>query len=107
MEGDDALEQAFDYYEAVVNKDISRADGVQRDPERAKRLMRSYARCKGAMAATTAIRNDMKINDTDSLDEETVASYINALKMVLTGTEAYAYRRKDGVYVVPIGCLKD
>ena len=27
--------------------------------------------------------------------------------MVLTGTGAYAYRRKDGVYVVPIGCLKD
>ena len=26
---------------------------------------------------------------------------------VLTGTGAYAYRRKDGVYVVPIGCLKD
>jgi hypothetical protein len=26
---------------------------------------------------------------------------------VLTGTGAYAYRREDGVYVVPIGCLKD
>ena len=26
--------------------------------------------------------------------------------MVLTGTGAYAYRRKDGVYVVPIGCLR-
>lgn len=82
MTGTDALEQAFDYYEAVVNKDISRADGVQRDSERAKRLMRSYARYQGAMAATTAIRNDMKVNDTDSLDEETVASYINALKEI-------------------------
>ena len=27
--------------------------------------------------------------------------------MVLTGTGDYAYRRPDGVYVVPIGCLKD
>lgn len=27
--------------------------------------------------------------------------------MVLTGTGNYAYRRKDGVYVVPVGCLKD
>lgn len=27
--------------------------------------------------------------------------------MVLTGTGDYAYRRKDGVFVVPIGCLKD
>lgn len=27
--------------------------------------------------------------------------------MVLTGTSRYAVRRPDGVYVVPIGCLKD
>jgi len=27
--------------------------------------------------------------------------------MVLTGTTSYAYRREDGIYVVPIGCLKD
>ena len=26
--------------------------------------------------------------------------------MVLTGTGDYAYRRTDGVYVIPIGCLK-
>ena len=26
--------------------------------------------------------------------------------MVLTGTGDYAYRRHDGLYVVPIGCLK-
>ena len=27
--------------------------------------------------------------------------------MVLTGLGSYAYQRKDGVLVVPIGCLKD
>lgn len=27
--------------------------------------------------------------------------------MVLIGVGDYAYRRQDGVYVVPIGCLKD
>lgn len=26
--------------------------------------------------------------------------------MILTATGNYAYRRKDGVYVVPIGCLR-
>ena len=30
-----------------------------------------------------------------------------AFLMVLTGVGDYAYRRKDGVCVVPIGCLKD
>ncbi len=27
--------------------------------------------------------------------------------MVLTGTGDYAYCRHDGVYVIPIGCLKN
>ena len=27
--------------------------------------------------------------------------------MVLTGTDSYAYQRKDGVYVVPLGCLRE
>ncbi len=27
--------------------------------------------------------------------------------MVLAGVTPYAYRRKDGVLVVPVGCLKD
>ena len=28
------------------------------------------------------------------------------LKLIITGTQ-YGYKRDDGVYVVPIGCLKD
>ena len=27
--------------------------------------------------------------------------------MVLTGASKYAIRREDGVYVVPVGCLRD
>ncbi len=27
--------------------------------------------------------------------------------MIMTATGSYAYQRKDGVLVVPIGCLKD
>lgn len=30
-----------------------------------------------------------------------------AFLMVLVGTDPYAYRRPDGVYVVPVSCLKD
>jgi hypothetical protein len=33
-----ALSQAIDYYDAVVNSDISRVDNIERNPERAKRL---------------------------------------------------------------------
>lgn len=30
-----------------------------------------------------------------------------SFKMVLTGTGKYAYQQKDGVFIVPIGCLKN
>ena len=47
MRDEIALDQALDYYDAVVRSDINRADNVQKDPERVKRLMRSYARNQG------------------------------------------------------------
>ena len=43
-----ALDQAFDYVEAVEKRDISLVDGVNRDPSRTHRLLRSYARHQGA-----------------------------------------------------------
>ena len=78
--GEIALDRAFDYYDAVVNEDISRVDGVRRSPERAKLLMRSYARNQGSQTSIEAIRRDMLANDTYSLDAKTVQSYIDALK---------------------------
>lgn len=37
-----------EYYKAITNSDISRVDNVKRDEERAKRIIRSYARHKGS-----------------------------------------------------------
>lgn len=86
-----ALEQAFDYYDAVVNTDASRVDGVTRDSERVKRLMRSYSRHQGTQAANTVIRDDIAVNDTGTLDSDTVLSYINALKKIFVIEEMPAW----------------
>lgn len=77
-----ALEQAVDYYEAVVHSDINRADGVNKNPERVRRLMRSYARNQGAQAANTMLAADIANNDDGSINEETVAAYVSALKKI-------------------------
>lgn len=82
MEDDVALEQAYDYYDAIVNQDISRVDGIKRDIERVKTLMRSYARNQGAQISNAMLKADMIANDVDSLDEDTVMSYVNALKKI-------------------------
>ena len=82
MEGSLALDQALDYYDAVVHYDIQRADGVERDPERVMLLMRSYARHQGASVNYGVICADMKTNDNASLNDDTVASYVKALKKI-------------------------
>lgn len=83
MRDEIALEQAVDYYDAVVHSDINRADGVNKNPERVKRLMRSYARNQGMQIANTVIAADIANNSEGSINEETVASYVNALKKYL------------------------
>lgn len=82
MEGDIALDQALDYYDAVIHYDIQRADGLARDPERVKLLMRAYARHQGTSVNLRVICEDMRANDNSSLNEDTVASYIKALKKI-------------------------
>lgn len=77
-----ALNQAIDYYDAVVHSDINRADGVEKDPERVKRLMRSLARNQGQQIANTAIAADIAANNESTINQETVAGYISALKKI-------------------------
>ncbi len=82
LEKEYALETAYSYYEAVTETDISSVDNVNRSPARTQRLMRSLARHQGTQATIIGIKNDMAANDISSLDEETVVSYIDALKKI-------------------------
>lgn len=91
MDKDIALEGAYDYYDAVVNSDISRVDNINRNPERAKNLMRSYARNIGSGASNETIKQDIINYDSSSLSTDTVLSYINALKKIFVIEEAPAW----------------
>lgn len=77
-----ALNQAAQYYKAVVYSDINRVDNIAKNPERVGRLMRSLARNQGTQAANTVICADIAANDASSLDVDTVADYINSLRNI-------------------------
>lgn len=91
MEDEIALDQAFDYLDAVERRDIQSADGVERDPARVHRLMRSYSRHQGAQVSNAAISDDLKVNEGESSDPDTVASYIRALKSIYVIEDAEAW----------------
>lgn len=86
-----ALMQAQEYFEAVVRYDISRADNVQRDPELARRLMRSYARNQGAQTPASTFIADMSGSAPNIISENTLYSYINALKSIFVIEEVPAW----------------
>ncbi len=86
-----ALKQAFDYYDSIVNDDISRVDGIKRDSERTKRLMKSYARNVATQSSLETIREDCLVNDADTFDKETLYSYISALKKIFVIEDSPAW----------------
>lgn len=86
-----ALMQANEYYETVTRYDISRVDNVERDPELAKRLMRSYARNQGSQASAGTILSDLKANESDTLNENTIYAYIKALKKIFVIEDLLAW----------------
>ena len=73
-----ALRMSVDYVEAVINQDISRVDGVDKNPNRVRLLLRSLARNVSTLATTKTILDDIEATDT-SISDKTIYSYLNAL----------------------------
>ena len=91
MEREIALDQAFDYVESVEKRDIQKVDGVDRDPVRVHRLLRSLARNQGSQASFGTIKEDLMANEADSLSEDTIASYHKALKEIFVVEDSEAW----------------
>lgn len=82
---------AREYFTAIVESDVSRVDRKLRDPERVQRLMRSLARLQGTQSSAAVICEDMKANDSDTLTEDTVYSYLKALRRIFVVEDMRAW----------------
>lgn len=86
-----ALFQAIDYFDAIVSTDISRVDFIKRDKERTKRLLKSYARHVGTQSSLETIRQDMLANQSDTFDQGTLYSYLDALRKIFVIEDSVAW----------------
>lgn len=77
-----ALLHATNYCDAIVNTDISRVDGIERNPDQTRRLLRSYARNQGSQTPISALIQDMQLVNSDAENRRTVSSYLNALQQI-------------------------
>lgn len=74
-----SLEMAYDYLAAISEQDISRADGVSRNAQYARLIMREYARCTSTLTPQSTMLKDLKKREID-LSKETVNGYLAALR---------------------------
>lgn len=91
VDRDVALDLAYNYYDAVVHSDISRTDGVTRDAERTKRILRSLARNQGAQLSINTICADIQANEAADAKRETVTQYVEALKKIFVLEDSPAW----------------
>ncbi|MBP5659632.1 MAG: ATP-binding protein [Paludibacteraceae bacterium] len=76
-----ALRVARNYVDEVVELDIHRVDGVEKNPQRVRKLLQSLARNVSTMASNETIVQDVTIDDR-TLSTATFASYMNALRRI-------------------------
>ena len=87
---EDSLEMAYDYVTTIAEQDISRVDGVSRNPQYARLIMREYARLTSSQATQSTIIKDLKARDID-LSKETVNGYLAALRRLYVIQELSAW----------------
>ncbi|MDO4931000.1 MAG: DUF4143 domain-containing protein [Bacteroidales bacterium] len=78
---DAAADVAFNYLDGVIHSDVQRVDGVSRDADRVKRLLKIYARAQGTQTTLAKLLKDMQENDL-SCSENTLLSYLSALRKI-------------------------
>jgi len=88
--GDDAkLFVAADYFNNVIEVDISRVDDVERDPALAAQLLKSYARNISTLATKASIRKD--VFSVREVSMPTVDSYLSALRKLFVINDVGAW----------------
>lgn len=86
-----ALHVATAYLEAIVNADIQRVDGIEKNPDRVRLLLRSLARNICTLATAKTIIDDVAANEV-SMTEKTYTSYMNALKRIFVVENSPAWQ---------------
>ena len=78
------LEQAMllpaEYLNAVIDDDVYRIDGVKRDTQKMRLLLRSLARNESTTVTNKTLMKDIKAVDDEDIDGNTVAAYLDVFK---------------------------
>lgn len=86
-----ALAVVKDYVASVCESDVSRVDGVRRNPKLANLILRSYARNVSTLAKTSSLLDDVTASENISCSRTTFEDYVAALKRLIVIQDVAAW----------------
>ena len=84
------LEISKNYIDVLCESDISRVDGVNRNPNLARAILKSYARQVSTIDSNQALMDDVRANYSD-VSDRTIIDYLNILKKLYIIEEIEAW----------------
>lgn len=66
-----------EYLNAVIDDDVYRIDGIKRNTQKMKLLLRSLARNESTTVTNKTLKNDIKEIDDEDIDVDTVSEYLD------------------------------
>lgn len=94
----DAIEE---YINIIIEDDLYRLDGINRDKHKVKLLLKSLARNESTTVSNRTLKNDINEKDNEDIDIDTLASYLNALDklFLLDNDEPFSTNIRSSVRV--------
>ncbi len=98
---EEAKKAVKEYIDLIIDDDLYRLDGVNRDKHKVKLLLKSLARNESTTVTNKTLINDIKETDNADIDKDTLASYINALDklFLLDNDEPFSTNIRSSVRV--------
>lgn len=110
VKGDVKYRFAKEYVKSLTHEEVKQVDGVERNPEKMRNVLRSLARNVSTQVSNTTIEDDVKNSFDDCISRPTLIDYINTLEKLFVIEEVsatnlnfrskYALRTKPKKYFV-------
>ena len=88
---DTASKRAQDYVDSIVQFDVSRVDGIEKNPNKMFALLRSLSRNISTEANYSVLIKDMEGGENESISRPTIQSYLNVLQRLFVVEDLLAW----------------
>jgi predicted AAA+ superfamily ATPase len=91
LDNEMALKRVQNYIDAIIQSDISKVDGIEKNPQKVEQLLKSLARNISTSASLATIQKDSEEGESESISAPTVTSYITALQRLFVIEDLHAW----------------